>query len=211
MTSQQIADRLEAGLPLTEPMLSQLLNFYQTPPRFYHTIEHVCEVLQHYREIEKLGLWHRPDEVYLAALYHDAIYEYGAKDNEVRSAQVARMCIQEWYAEHKIDANYVAHLIELTARHGSLSPQDVDTEEALFLDCDLAIVASSWERFSLYQSHIEQEYTQVYSRLFYRVGRRRFLGSLAKKERLFLSDHFHERYDQQARANLKRALSLIKS
>ena len=209
MTSQQIADLIEADLPVTEPMLSQLLQFYQKPTRFYHTIEHVCDVVKHYRDIKDLGLWHRPNEVYLAALYHDAIYEYGAKDNEMRSAQVARTCIQDWYAEYKIDADYVAHLIELTARHGSLTSQDVNTEEALFLDCDLVIIASSWERFSLYQSQIEQEYTQVYSRLMYRLGRRRFLSSLAKKERLFLSDHFHERYEQQARANLKRALSWI--
>ena len=209
MISQQITDLLEENLPFTEPMLSQLLNFYQTPTRFYHTIEHVCDVIQHYRDVKSLGLWHRPNEVYLAALYHDAIYEYGAKDNELRSAQIARACLQEWYDEYKIDADYVAHLIELTARHGSLTSQDVNTEESLFLDCDLVIIASPWERFSLYQSQIEREYTQVYSRLLYRVGRQRFLRSLAKKERLFLSDHFHERYDQQARANLKRALSWI--
>ena len=92
MTSQQLINRLEGDLPLTESMISQLVDLYQTPQRFYHTIDHVCEVLQHYRDIAALNLWRNPHEVYLAALYHDAVYEYGAKDNESRSAQVAQDC-----------------------------------------------------------------------------------------------------------------------
>ena len=207
MISHLLKTKLECALPLTESILNQLNGFYRTPQRFYHTIEHICEVMSHYREVEKLGLWSHPREVYLAILYHDAIYEYGAKDNELRSAQVARDCVNEWYSDHAINVDYVAHLIELTARHGALTPEDVNEEEALFLDCDLAIIASSWARFSEYQSQIEQEYTQVYSRLMYQVGRRRFLRTLEKTERLFLSDHFNDRYDQRARANLARALS----
>ena len=207
MTSHPLQTQLEGVLPLTESTLDQLNDSYQKPQRFYHTIEHVCEVMSHYREIEGLSLWPHPCEVYLAVLYHDAIYEYGTKDNEPRSAQVARDCVDAWYSDHEINADYMAHLIELTAHHSVLTSRDVNEEEALFLDCDLAIIASPWPRFSEYQSQIEQEYTQVYCGLMYRTGRRRFLRTLEKAKRLFMSSHFHDRYDQQARANLARALS----
>lgn len=196
-----------AESPVPDAQLDELDALYRSPTRYYHTIEHVCEVLTHYRQVDDEGLWSRPDEVYFAVLYHDAIYEYGAKDNELQSALVAREQLSKWLPDRALDLDYIAHLIELTARHGALTPADVSDEEALFLDCDLAIIASSWARFEEYQAQIELEYTQVYTRFWYRLGRRRFLKKLAHQERLFLSPRFHERCDALARANLERALN----
>ena len=69
--------------PVTLPLSMQLeiQEQYTKPKRFYHTIEHVETLIALYHELEEK--WNNPSAVYLAFLYHDIIYEYGAKDNEV--------------------------------------------------------------------------------------------------------------------------------
>ena len=207
MTPKDLHRNIKLGLPLSEQMLVGLLTFYSTPERFYHNISHVIDVLDHYKHVNKEALWQHPYEVYLAVLYHDAIYEYGAKDNEEKSAQVAAQCIVQYFPDQEIDIDYVKRLIELTAIHGRITIADVSEEEALFLDCDMAIMGASWERFCQYQDDIEKEYTKVYPRVLYRIGRKKFLKTVAQAERIFLSQRFHRQYDAQARSNLKRALS----
>ena len=76
--------------------------------------------------------WTQPAEIYLAVLYHDAIYHAGRKDNEARSAQLALQAIAQAPELAAVDAARVGQLILLTARHGELGPQDVDAEAALF-------------------------------------------------------------------------------
>ncbi|MBS1152427.1 MAG: hypothetical protein H6Q89_4125, partial [Myxococcaceae bacterium] len=99
----------------------------------------------------------------------------------------------------------ISQLILLTARHGALTPADVDPEAALFLDCDMAILGAAPEVFDRYDAAIREEYAQVPA-ILYSLGRRRFLTRLLAAPRIFLSDFFHARLDAAARANLRRAL-----
>jgi predicted metal-dependent HD superfamily phosphohydrolase len=39
------------------------------------------------------------------------------------------------------------------------------------------------------------------------INRKRFLKGLLGRERIFLSDFFHDRLDAQARSNLRRAIT----
>ncbi|HET6783232.1 MAG TPA: hypothetical protein VFH12_05295, partial [Pseudoxanthomonas sp.] len=84
--------------PLTLPtlMLSELEAAYAAPPRAYHNFGHVQEVLHRFAEVTAGPGWAQPAEVYLAVLYHDAIYEAGRKDNEARSADLAMAQIARW-------------------------------------------------------------------------------------------------------------------
>ena len=197
-------NRLHGPIPIPEQMLQAILRHHQQPQRYYHTIEHVCAVLDEHRALQELELWQQPVETYLAFLYHDAIYDYGAKDNEQRSAELAVRELQQWLPGCEVQR--VHRLIVLTASHGDLDRRELDHDERLFLDCDMAIVGADWQRFSLYQQQIEQEYTLVYPQLLYRMGRRRFLNKILSSERIFFSDHFHHQFDAQARSNLRRAL-----
>ena len=136
--------------------------------------------------------WAMPREVYAAIVFHDAVYVPGAKDNEARSAAWA---LAEGFPQR------TAELVELTARHGHLTPADVDRDAALFLDCDMAIVAAEPARFATYDREIAFEYQHV-PPAAYAAGRRAFLDGLLAKPRIFLSDYFHARLDAKARANL---------
>lgn len=177
---------------------------YATPPRAYHTLDHVAEVLRHYRQVAQGPGWRQPREVQLAVLYHDAIHQAGRGDNEARSAQLARQEIGRWLPGEGIDIDRVAQLIELTARHGAIGHQEVDEEAALFLDCDMAILAAAPAVFDAYDAGIAREYRKVAPGWIFRRGRRRFLKGLLARERIYLSDFFHARLDAAARANLRR-------
>lgn len=193
--------------PLPPGMLDALEAAYAAPPRAYHNFNHVEEVLRHYNEVAQGPGWRQPEEVRLAVLYHDAVYEAGRKDNEARSAELAVAHIAHWLPDRGIDPARVAGLINLTARHGSLVPADVDRDAALFLDCDMAILAADEASFAAYDRGITAEYRGQVPGWLFKLNRRRFLKALLAKERIFLSDWFHERLDAQARINLRRAVN----
>jgi predicted metal-dependent HD superfamily phosphohydrolase len=195
------------SLQLPSEQMQSLQAAYATPARAYHNFAHVEEVLRHYDAVAIGPGWQKPMEVRLAVLYHDAIYEAGRKDNEARSADLAVEHLQRWLPDRGIDADRVAELINLTARHGSLKPGDVDRDAALFLDCDMAILASDAATFAAYDRGITAEYRGKVPAWLFKLNRRRFLKALLGRERIFLSDWFHERLDAQARINLRRAVT----
>lgn len=192
-------------LSLQPAQWRELQDAYATPPRAYHHWGHIEAVLEEYAAVAAGPGWRQPREAALALLFHDAIYEPGRRDNEARSAELARSMIARWWPQADIDLDRVARLIELTARHGQLQPQDVDADAALLLDCDMAILAAPAARFDAYDQAIAEEYRDHVPGFLYRINRRRFLRGVLAQPRIFLSDWFHARCDAQARANLRRA------
>lgn len=186
---------------IPEGLMRAVVAAYASPPRAYHSFTHVQEVLKHLSTVPD---WAHPNEVFLAALFHDAVYVPGRKDNEAKSAELARQAIDTFLPRAGLDADLVTHLIELTAKHGSVTPKDPDA--AHFLDADMAILGSDPATFDAYDAAIADEYRPVTNALFYRLGRRRFLSKLLDAPRIFHSDHFHARFDTPARSNLRRAL-----
>ena len=196
---------------LPAPMRDALAQAYATPPRAYHNAQHIAALLDEFDGVARTSGWAQPDEVRLAILYHDAIYEAGSHDNEARSAQLAAEQITHWLPDAGIDVARVVALIELTARHGAFAPGDFpddaqgdDTRR--FLDCDMAILGAEPAVFDAYDRAIAAEYRHV-PRWLYALNRRRFLKGLLARERIYLSDDFHARLDAQARSNLRRAIT----
>ena len=196
-----------ARLDLPPEQWTALEAAYAVPPRAYHDFRHVRDVLRQYDAVADGPGWSQPDEVFLAVLYHDAIHEPARRDNEARSAELAIEHIARWLPGAGVDAARVAALIALTARHGTLSPEAVDRDAALFLDCDMAILGAEPAVFDAYDRGIAAEYRGHVPGWLFRVNRRRFLKGLLARERIFLSDFFHERLDARARSNLRRALT----
>ena len=173
-----------------------LVRCYGEPHRAYHDTTHIAEVLGWYRWVEREVGWDRPEDVYAAILWHDAIYDPLAKDNEQRSAELA--------IAHGASPR-TAELILLTARHGRLSAGELDRDACHFLDCDTAILGGDDLAFDRYDRAIRAEYAAVPDEDF-RRGRRAFLEGMRARPRIFLSDLFHARLDAAARATLDRAL-----
>ena len=203
---------MSAAPALPEGMMHALELAYATPPRAYHDFNHVAEVLRHYDAVADGPGWVQPLVVRLAVLYHDAVYEPGRKDNETQSAVFAREQIARWLPDAAVEVERVAELIELTARHGQFRPGDfgktaVADDTRHFLDCDMAILGAEPARFDAYDRAIAAEYRGHVPGWLFRINRRRFLKSLLARPRIYLSGFFHERYDAQARSNLRRAVT----
>ncbi|HEX6241912.1 MAG TPA: hypothetical protein VFZ61_13480 [Polyangiales bacterium] len=188
-----------------EALEDTLLRAYASPPRAYHNFGHVLEVLAHYRSVPD---WQDPVSVALAVLFHDAVYVAGQSDNESNSAELAATSLASHPIAEPHDPARLRQLILLTARHGSLTMDEVDADGARFLDCDMAILGADPLRFAAYERAIAEEYAHVPAAA-YRAGRGRFLNKLLAAPRIFLSESFHERFDQTARANLTRALGML--
>lgn len=203
--------RLDA-LDLPPAQRAALEAAYATPTRAYHSIAHVDAVLAEADIVEAGPGWVQPREVRLAVAYHDAIYDAARSDNEARSAQLARDHIAQWMPAHGIDSARVAHLIELTARHGRIDAEALADDAAPsdtmhFLDCDMAVLGAPAPVFDAYHRGIAAEYRGHVPGWLFKVNRKRFLKALLARERIFLSDFMHARLDAQARINLRRAVT----
>ena len=200
-------------LPFVVPPAQRaaIADAYATPPRAYHSLAHVGEVLKHFVEAGAGPGWTQPREVAAAILYHDAIYIAGAKDNEARSGVLARDHFTQW-PQPGLDLDRVVALIDMTARHGSWSPADfpgegADADARLFLDCDMAILGEPPAVFDAYDRGIAAEYRGAVPGWLFAINRKRFLKALLARERIYVSDFFHARLDAQARGNLRRAIT----
>lgn len=182
------------------PLPDGLERLYATPPRAYHSLAHVEFVLRLAAPLHAEG--HLSREALLALLLHDAIYDVARHDNEAESAKLGAAAA----GPLGLEPARVAALIEATAKHGGLAPGDVDEETALLLDCDLAVLGADEATYDAYEAGVRAEYLAVVPAELYEAGRRHFLEGLLARERLFLSAHFHARFDAKARANLRRTL-----
>jgi len=194
-----------APLALPADVEAALAAAYAEPHRAYHTAEHISDVLGHFEWVAEKPGWRQAAEVYVAIVFHDAIYVPGALDNEARSAAWAREAMP------MVDGARVESLILLTARHGRLDLADVrgDDDAAHFLDADMAILGAPPAAFDAYDAAIAVEYKHVPPEA-YRAGRLAFLEGLLAKPRIFLSMPFRLRFDAAARDNLARAINRLR-
>lgn len=187
-------------------LLVDLRARYAEPWRGYHDWRHIEEMLQQLAVADEEAPFADVDAAVLAALFHDAVLVPLAHDNEARSAELARRTLAS--AMPAVSGDRVTRLIGLTAAHGKLAPDEVDEDEARFLDADLAIVASDPVRFADYEAGVAKEYAGLLPEVF-AAGRRAFLQGLLEKPSLFLSASFRGRLDAAARANLRRAVGAL--
>lgn len=191
--------RLDRTAPVE--MLDAIQQRHAEPHRHYHTIDHVLDCLT--LAAEQRAALDDPEAVELAFFFHDAIYDPWRSDNEARSAAWAADCLGDLDLSPERLAR-IDRLILIT-RHPS-TPSTSD--ETMMIDIDLSILGAEPVRYDAYETAIRQEYRRVPGFL-YRRGRRKLLRHFLAQERLFHTSTFTERYDTAARANLRRALSVL--
>ena len=188
-------------------MLADLRRRYGEPQRYYHDWTHIEALLGHFASAHDLVQDH--SAVLHAILFHDAIYDPRAKDNERRSAEL----LVEAAPPISVDSLMLAkRMIEATEGH--VLPADLafrDREDcALFLDMDLGILGSDPERFDVYEDQIRREYAYVPDDAF-RNGRAAVLRHFADRDRLYFSDWGQDRFETRARANIARSLASLEA
>ena len=170
--------------------------------RRYHDLDHLRDCLGRLDEASAAS--HQRDLAEAALWYHDLVYQPGAADNESRSAERARAALVEGGVPENF-ADEIARLVLLTAH----SAPAADAVGALVCDVDLSILGRPADAFAEYERRIREEYRQIPESL-YRAGRARVLEALLAREPLFRTDHFHSRYEETARRNLRRSLDALR-
>jgi predicted metal-dependent HD superfamily phosphohydrolase len=177
-----------------------LVSAYTQPRRHYHNLEHLDRVLM---TIERFDDLHDPTAVYLAAWFHDFVYDPQAPDNEAQSAERARSLLTNLGNRHTIER--VQQLILATQGH-QIDPTDRD--RSIFLDADLAILGADPARYQAYQRSIRREYSWV-SDPDYQVGRSQVLQSFLDRDRLYCTDLLFNELESIARYNLHQELAAL--
>ena len=96
----------------------------------------------------------------------------------------------------------VVRLVLVTVEH---RPADDDADGAALSDADLGILAADPGRYAEYVASVRREYARIGDDDF-RAGRRAVLAALDEKPVLFHTAAARERWEDAARANLRREL-----
>lgn len=174
---------------------------YSSPDRFYHNLRHLSDCLQEFDAAKPLA--RNPTAVELALLFHDAVYDSRASDNEARSAEMAVKILSAAGAAPDLCAE-VSRLI-LATRHVAASAAD---DAAIVVDIDLAILGQPGSRFAEYEEGIRQEYLWVPPEVF-ALKRAEILRRFLERERIYATDFFAAKYEQSARKNLAASLKKL--
>jgi len=174
---------------------------YQNPPRAYHSLDHIAACLAIFDTHRSLAT--NPDAVEFALWLHDCIYDPKAKDNESKSAAVARHMLRELNAAATLQ-DQVESLIMATLH--TRAPLTGDA--ALLADIDLSILGASPSDYAIYAAAIRAEYSFVPDEV-YRPGRSAVLHAFLGRSHIFHTPHFQSSHDSRARANLEAELLLL--
>lgn len=195
-----LCDRLHVAPAPSLSWWARLHDAYEGPGRHYHTLRHLSELLEHARQ-------HPPrdkDAVLLAIFFHDIVYDArggGGGNNERDSAEVFRTFARDELAGFGSErAERVHGWIVQTATH-RCAPED-DGDCRLFMDFDMAILASPPHEYRAYAHAVRREYAHL-SSLAWCWGRSRFLSQLARADSppIFATPAFRAHGESAARRN----------
>jgi predicted metal-dependent HD superfamily phosphohydrolase len=188
-------------LAVSQAARNELTTLLNEPFRRYHTAGHVGI------------LWHRhlahggdPDDPVAAhaIAYHDAIYRFGASDNEAQSAELWR---RHAAALPVALREQVVVAIMATSRHDA---DHTDRHAQWLVDLDLTPLGEPWPLFQANSAALHDEAPHV-PRADLLAAQRAFLGRLAGLPMLYRSRRHRaviaRAYEATARENLTRLLS----
>jgi predicted metal-dependent HD superfamily phosphohydrolase len=199
--AKQWSKRSQKVEELRQQMAAELTSAYSESHRRYHTVAHIEKCLDELGSVWSYAV--NLHEVRWALLFHDAIYDPHRNDNEVRSADWACRVMDELRRPEEEKAR-IRGMILATAH--SAEPKTAD--EALLLDIDLSILGGDDAAFDDYDRGIRAEYAWVPEQ-DYRRERSKILKSFLDRHRIYHTAPLRERYGQQARRNLERALKRL--
>ncbi|MBN2561629.1 MAG: N-methyl-D-aspartate receptor NMDAR2C subunit [Phycisphaerae bacterium] len=199
--------RLQASGDLQERQAryQHLADLYSQPGRAYHTFAHIEACFTEFDAVRHIST--HPDEVDYAIWFHDVICDVRRLDSEEESARLA--C--DVAAEIGLPTLFVerVHRLILATKHEGL-PADLDVDAQLLVDCDLAGLGYSFEEFRENGMRVRQEYAAagIEDENEYEKNQAALFRRFLDRPSIFCTEYFRSKYEQRARSNLRRVLSL---
>lgn len=175
---------------------------YNKKSRAYHNFSHLYSFLKTFDTIQTS--FDSQNQVFEWSIWmHDYIYNPLKKNNELKSAKKMRKLLGKHLSEKEITEIY--ELILSTAHHQLYYQEE---QHRLFLDIDLAVLATDNKTYSQYTEAIRREY-KMYPNFLYKKGRRGVLRHFLEREFIYFTEHFRAQYESIARKNLKWELEMM--
>ena len=178
--------------------LRPVMEAYDAPGRHYHNVRHVADCLRELDGVRRLC--QDAEAAGAALLFHDCVYDPTRHDNEERSADVAESLL----APLGWDAAFLqtVRAMILATKHAA---PPVTGDAKVVVDIDLSILGRPAEEFDAYERAIRLEYGHVPDAAF-AAGRAKVLRMFLDRPGVYSTEEFRQRYEEQARRNLRRAL-----
>ncbi|TJY67491.1 DUF4031 domain-containing protein [Arthrobacter sp. CAU 1506] len=189
-------------LPGQEDLGRELLERWAEPHRHYHAPGHLLAVLEALGQLAPAAdsmLRQRP--VWLAAWFHDAVYNGRAGQDEQESAELAGAKLPTAGIDPDETAE-VVRLVLLTAEH---SPGPLDASGALLCDADLAVLGGAPAEYRSYVRNVRQDYAHVADADF-AAGRTAVVRRLLELDPLYRTPAAREKWLDHAKRNLSAEL-----
>lgn len=195
-----LSSQLQLDQQQAKAIFNDLVEVYSDCSRHYHNLEHIHQLLNLLSEVEDRcecfsGLQ-------LTAWFHDYVYNPQANDNELKSALYAAKILNQLNLEPKI-IELVTQIIVSTQKH---KPLIESRDNLIFLDLDLAILGTSPDKYSEYAQQIRKEYSYKCDRDYSR-GRKQILTIFLSRPKIYYTDYFYSKFEQQARNNIEAELN----
>ncbi len=189
------ASLLAIGGSLLPVSRYEISSRYREPQRHYHTLQHIEECLVWLDQFQALAT--HLDEVRIALLMHDLIYNPREKNNEKRSADYTQQLMKDSGINVSSCVNVYEHIMA-TMAHGFVENSDA----CLVMDIDMLILAAEVPRLKQYENQIRLEYSHVPG-FIYKVKRKSVLRGFLRQESIFSVQQIRDVYEEKARENIK--------
>lgn len=182
----------------SEAILKDFLKRYSEPQRAYHNLEHIVTMLDELEELNEGDL-----AIALAIWFHDAVYDPNAKENEERSAQMAKDMIGKMGLPDSL-GEQVSDLV-IATKHATI-PTEYTAQ--ILVDLDLMVLGKPEKVFDIYEVGIRKEYDRVPQSDF-SAEHSKILQSFLDRSSIYSTLLFRDKYESTARKNLARLLEQL--
>jgi len=174
---------------------------YSGKSRHYHNLTHIKDMIMSFDNYH--NQLDNPNEILFSIFYHDVVYSASKKDNELKSAEYALAILPE---NTTLNKQLVFDAICATQQHQHNIMEDINW----LIDFDLKILARDWDDYKIYFEQIRKEY-RIYPDFLYKPGRAKALKHFLEHEFIFQTEEFRKLYEEKARVNIEKEISILKS
>ncbi len=188
--------------PTSSRLLARVRPRYDESHRRYHTWTHIEACFAARAELTREA----SPTIDLALLFHDAIYDPLAHDNEEKSAE---LLLEEGRREG-IDEDTLTRSapLVLATKHGAITA--ASEEARIVVDADLSILGTSRDVFDAYERAVREEYAMIEDAMF-TAGRTRVLQEFLNRKTIFETPRGRELWEARARENISRSLASLEA
>lgn len=197
-----LLDRYGVDSKSKEALWSEIETNYSKAKRHYHNLTHLADIHQQLTSVkDKIEHW---DVLLFTLYYHDIIYKSTKKDNEEKSAELAKLRMTAIGAQNE-DIQLCFEQIIATKSHRAHPNSDTN----FFTDADLSILGRQPDIYKNYCSNIRKEYS-IYPNFLYNRGRKKVIHHFLSMNKIFKTEAFFDRFEAQARINLRQELATLR-